>query len=254
MNEGWKKSQIILINSMILHDTHYHLDLSDNPTEMVLNIERAKVYTIAVTNTPSVFFYTQEITQNSKYVRAALGLHPELAAQRKNEISLFYDLINQTRYIGEIGLDNYNKSSEDYSIQKSIFNKILTLCAEKKNKIITIHSRKATSDVISMIGNNFEGKVILHWYSGGIRDLETAIKYGFYFSINYPMTISESGKRIIERLPIDKILLETDGPFTSFNSTSFSPIFCDKIYINILKNNKLILPNTISENFKNLIL
>lgn len=239
---------------MILHDTHYHLDLSDNPKEMVLNIERAKVYTIAVTNTPSVFFYTQEITKNSKYVRAALGLHPELAAQRKNEIPLFYDLINQTRYIGEIGLDNYNKSSEDYSIQKSVFIKILTLCAEKKNKIITIHSRKATSDVISMIGNNFDGKVILHWYSGGIRDLETAIKYGFYFSINYPMTISESGKRIIERLPIDKILLESDGPFTTFNSTEFTPLLCYKIHDNILKLKESFSQSTVSENFRNLIL
>lgn len=239
---------------MILHDTHYHLDLCKNPEEMALNIEQAKVYTIAVTNTPSVFFYTHKISQKSKYIRAALGLHPELASQRYNEMSLFSDLINQTRYIGEIGLDNYNRSSEDYNIQKIVFNKILDLCADKKNKIITVHSRKATSDVISMIGDNFSGKVILHWYTGGLKDLDTAIKYGFYFSVNYPMTISESGRKIIERLPADRLLLETDGPFTSYHTRDFSPLLCNEVHENILKLKKSIMSETISENFRNLII
>lgn len=238
---------------MFLHDTHFHLDLCHNPEDMVMQIESAKVYTIAVTNAPSVFFYTQKISKDSKFVRAALGLHPELAAQRKNEIDQFIQLVADTKYIGEIGLDNQNKTTEDYSIQKEIFQKILTTCADKKEKILTVHSRKASTDVVSMIGNNFPGKVILHWYSGGIKDLETAIKNGLYFSINYPMTISESGKKIIDRIPNERILVETDGPFTSFDSKAFNPLMINKVVNKITSINKSISPQILYDNFKNLL-
>ena len=238
---------------MVLHDTHFHLDLCLNPEDMVLQIENAKVYTIAVTNAPSVFFYTQKITKNSKYVRAALGLHPELAAQRKNEVNQFISLVTKTKYIGEIGLDNQNKSIDDYSIQKEIFEKILTACADKKEKILTVHSRKASTDVVSMIGSNFPGKVVLHWYSGGLKDLETAIKNGFYFSINYPMTLSESGKKIIERLPIDRILIETDGPFTALKNQKFSPLMAGYILKKLVELNKHINSETLLQNFRNLL-
>jgi len=115
------------------------------------------------------FFYTQKITKNSKYVRAALGLHPELAAQRKNEVNQFINLVTETKYIGEIGLDNQNKSIGDYSIQKEIFEKnINRLCGKKREKILTVHSRKASTDVVSMIGSNFPGKVnftlVFRWH------------------------------------------------------------------------------------------
>jgi len=46
-------------------------------------------------------------------------------------------------------------------------------------------------------------------------------KWIFNFSINYPMTLSESGKKIIERLPIDRIFIETDGPFTALSNQKF---------------------------------
>lgn len=238
---------------MFLHDTHFHLDLCQNPENMVLQIEGAKIYTIAVTNAPSVFFHTQNITQHAKYIRAALGFHPELAAQRKNEINQFIELINETKYIGEIGLDNQNKTADDYSIQKEIFQKILTVCADKKEKILTIHSRKASSDVISMIGKDFPGKIILHWYSGGAKDLEAALKNGFYFSINYPMTMSESGKKIIERLPPSRILLESDGPFTNLGLKVFDPLIINKVVDKISNINKSINPQILYDNFKNIL-
>src|SRR5690606_31942578 len=123
-----------------------------------------------------------------------------------------------TRYIGEVGLDNSNKTPNDYFTQRHVFEKIINTCADQTGKILTVHSRKAENDVINVIGNNFPGKVILHWYSGSIGNLEKAIEYGYYFSINYPMTQSESGKKIVRRIPIDRILLESDGPFISLES------------------------------------
>lgn len=238
---------------MFLYDTHFHLDLCPKPEEMIAQIEEAKIYTIAVTNAPSVFFYTQKVTSDSKYVRAALGLHPELAAQRKNEIEQFTKLISETKYIGEIGLDNQNKSKDDYSIQKEVFQKILTACADKKEKILTVHSRRASTDVISMIGNNFPGKVILHWYSGSKKDVEVALKYGFYFSINYPMLNSRNGNEIIKRVPLERILIETDGPFTTHGNLPFNPLMCSIIVEKIIENRTTLTREQLCQNFVDLL-
>lgn len=205
-------------------DTHFHLDLYDNTKYILDEIEKNKTYTIAVTNAPSVFFHTFNLTANSKYTRPALGFHPELAFQRKNEFPIFLENLNKTRYIGEIGLDYGKQSNEDKKEQKRVFEKIIDACSNYKDKILTIHSRGSYRDVIDIIGNNFSNKVILHWYSGSLKELERAVEFGFYFSVNLPMTISISGQKIIKSIPHQRILTESDGPFTKFNNNICSPL------------------------------
>lgn len=243
---------------MSLHDTHFHLDLFSDPLEVASEIEKNKIYTIAVTNAPSVFHFTFNLASNSKYIRAALGLHPELAEERQNELNLFLSLIDQTRYIGEVGLDNYDKSPANYSIQKKVFENIIKNCADKKNKILSVHSRRADLDVISTIGEHFPGKVILHWYSGSLRELNIAVKFGFYFSVNYAMSSSNNGKKIINAIPNDRLLLETDGPFVEYNNSPSTPLLTQVIVQNINQIKKFGLDcdnliHLLSNNFKNLL-
>lgn len=219
----------------MLLDTHFHLDLAKNPEQTAEAIEKEKIFTIAVTNLPQLFLNTEKLCAGYKYIRPALGYHPELASQYNDQFSLFVDLIDRTRYIGEIGLDNQKKGDDDFKQQIKIFENVISVCADRKDKILTIHSRKAEEQVISTIGNNFPGKVIMHWYSGSLKELERALSYGFYFSVNYNMTRSASGKKIIQEIPLERILLETDGPFTSFNSEPFSPIMLPSIIDAICK-------------------
>ncbi|WP_282161074.1 Qat anti-phage system TatD family nuclease QatD [Ulvibacterium marinum] len=214
---------------MKYHDTHFHLDLMPNPIDIVKQIEKSKIYTIAITNSPQVYFYTENITKNCKYIRPALGFHPELVYERHQEIDKFISLLNKTKYIGEIGLDNYNKSPANYKKQILVFEKIVDACSSFEDKILTIHSRRAENDLLNIIGDNFPGKVILHWYSGTIKNLEKAIARGYYFSINYPMTNSKNGQKIIDRIPINQILIESDGPFTSIGSKNFTPLMVGEI-------------------------
>lgn len=214
---------------MKYHDTHFHLDLMSNPIDIVNQIEKSKVYTIAVTNSPKVYFYTENITKNTKYIRPALGLHPELVGERHQEIDKFISLLKKTKYIGEVGLDNYNKSPLDYKRQIEVFEKIVSECTNFSDKVLTVHSRKAENDLLDIFGNSFPGKVILHWYSGSIKNLEIAVARGYYFSINYQMTKSKNGQKIIDSIPVNQILLETDGPFTSIGSKKFTPLMVDSI-------------------------
>lgn len=213
----------------MLFDTHFHLDLADDPEKIASLIEQHKIYTIAVTNLPKLFANTERLCATYKYIKPALGYHPELVSKYNTQFEVFLEFIDRTRHIGEIGLDNQRKTTSDFNSQKVIFDKIISACADKGNKILTIHSRKAENEVISRIGNNFPGKVILHWYSGSIKELERALSYEFYFSINTAMLSSKNGINIIKHIPINKLLLETDGPFIEFNNIKATPFVSEYI-------------------------
>lgn len=210
-------------------DTHMHFDLYQDRNTVVNYIEREKSYTIAVTNLPDIYKrYIDKYNENN-YFRVALGFHPELCVQYKNQISLFNELCDTTRYIGEIGLDYSNVNDEEKHIQKVIFSSILKKCSDK-NKILSIHSRKAESEVLGLL-KIFEGKVIMHWYSGSLSNLDIAIKNGYYFSINQQMIKSKAGQNIISRIPKNRILLESDAPFTKGLKDEYSINFMSDIYL-----------------------
>ncbi|MCT4640556.1 MAG: TatD family hydrolase [Bacteroidales bacterium] len=239
---------------MTLVDTHFHLDLHKDELSAIEKIEEGKIYTIAVTNAPSVFFHTRDKCRNLKYLRAALGYHPEVIGLRPNEIGLFEQQLEQTRYVGEIGLDKSGRNKDSFELQLSIFSKIINLCHRVGNKILTIHSRRSEKEVLDILGDNFNGRVILHYYSGSIRNLKLAIRRGYYFSINYNMTKTKSGREIIAQIPLDNILTESDYPFLDVG-VSLSDYLLDTIReISLIKNMKVeFVEKQIFLNFKRVL-
>jgi TatD DNase family protein len=67
--------------------------------------------------------------------------------------------------------------------------------------------------VITLVGDNYPGKVILHWFSGAGTELERAANFGMYFSVNTAMVNSKKGQMLISRMPPDRVVTESDGPF-----------------------------------------
>lgn len=240
---------------MKIIDTHFHLDLHENDSSVADEIEKNGIYTIAVTNAPSVFFHTLGICKSHKFVRAALGYHPEIVSRRPNEFEIFNKEIKKTKYIGEIGLDNSPRNSKSFAIQKKIFIQIIELCNLEGGKILTIHSRKAEKDVIDIIGRSFNGKVILHYYTGSLSNLKKAIEYGFYFSVNLNMTATKSGIQIISEIPINRILTESDYPFT-YKGIDHNSVLLQTIQniASIKACNQLDVSNKIFKNLKKVLI
>lgn len=174
-------------------DAHMHFDLYKNRTDVLDYIEKSKSYTIAVTNLPELYEKYSMQYNKYKYVKIALGFHPELVCQYKNQLNLFAKLSRDVRYIGEIGLDYTDVSDNDKKIQLEIFRKIIEIC-NSDNKILSVHSRKASTDIINEL-EKYNGKVIMHWFTGKKSDLDKAVKKGYYFSINSQMIKSKSGDR-----------------------------------------------------------
>jgi TatD DNase family protein len=216
-----------------LYDTHFHLDLQKSRNEVLEEIERNKIYTIAVTNLPPLYEKLHKEI-NNKYVRVALGFHPELIGQYQKYVPDMWRLLPDARYIGEVGIDL--KTGKEYKKQQiSFFEELINQCHSLGNKILSVHSRMAASEVVSIIGSKFNGKVILHWYSGTKQVQMQAIENGCYFSVNYAMLNSDSGRKIISNIPVNRILIETDSPFTFMNGQIYKPSEIGKIAEEIAK-------------------
>lgn len=196
-----------------LFDTHFHLDLQEDRAAAIRGIEEKQIYTIAVTNLPDLY-RKESVEIASKYIRFALGFHPELVDQYKKQVPLMWELLPEVRYVGEVGLDLVDKSSEKE--QEVFFSELVERCRYDSNKIFTIHSRRAVDKVLEILGDNYRFKAILHWFSGSRTELEKAIERGCYFSINGAMMKSRRFLDMLPLIPSSRLLIETDSPFTYY--------------------------------------
>jgi TatD DNase family protein len=203
-------------------DAHCHVDLYPHPTHVAVAAERAGVLTVMVTNLPSAFDRAFSQVKPFKNIRLALGLHPLVAAQHLAERERFRELIDQTSYIGEIGLDFSPAGWATKDLQIESFKFVLRILRGRPT-FFTIHSRRAESVVLDILEEEGRAPVVFHWYSGPLNPLDRAISKGHYFSINPAMIKSPNGRKIIQRLPLERVLTESDGPFVQVEGRSAIP-------------------------------
>lgn len=193
-------------------DTHCHFDMMPNPEGYISAKEKSGDIVIGMTNLPSHFKMGQSHLIGYKHIRLALGLHPLLAAENRKELTLFKRLVDQTSYIGEIGLDFSTEGIATKNEQISVLREVLATIKGKK-KIVSVHSRNAEKELLDMLCEFEIKNVIFHWYSGPVELIPAIIERGFYFSINESMCRSKNGQSIIGKIPREKILTETDAPY-----------------------------------------
>ena len=147
-------------------------------------------------------------------MRIAVGLHPELVAQRHHEVALLCGLLAETRYVGEIGIDGSPPHRGSIDLQKSVFNQILVACAAAGGRIMSIHSRGAATAVLDGLERHrTSGVPILHWFSGSRTELARADALGCWFSVGPAMLRSRKGRELAAAMPMERMLTETDSPF-----------------------------------------
>ncbi|MDQ8193630.1 TatD family hydrolase [Coraliomargarita sp. SDUM461004] len=199
-------------------DFHCHLDLYPDFEEIIAECEKLRVLTLAVTTIPVAFERNLQLTENLNFVRAALGLHPQLVAERGHEFELFERLLPKTRFVGEIGLDASPRHYRSFEKQREIFTRILQSCAQVGDKVLSIHSTRATKHVLNALECNLNGTnvvPVLHWFTGSLSEMKRGVELGCYFSINGEMLSRERHVKMIREIPIGRILTETDGPFVA---------------------------------------
>ncbi|WP_417425940.1 Qat anti-phage system TatD family nuclease QatD [Hoeflea sp.] len=197
-------------------DFHCHVDLFPFPERAADEIDRAGTYVLSVTNTPKAFPKTAQLAKGRKRIRTALGLHPQLVSERHGEVGLFRRLLGETRYVGEIGIDGGDEHAQHIKLQKDVFEEILDACTKVGGRVMSIHSRHASGEVIEALQKRRDaGLAILHWFSGPLSHVEKAVDIGTWFSIGLPMLRSKRAASLIAKIPRERILTETDAPFAS---------------------------------------
>lgn len=203
-------------------DSHCHLDRYKDPRAIARKASQQGVFVIAVTNLPSHFAAGLPHVKLMPRVRLALGLHPLAANDHPKERDQFTDLLPRTSFVGEVGLDfsREGKGTEDIQLESFA---LVSRSVASTPKFVTLHSRGAEKETLSVLTRSNVRPVVFHWYSGSVGTLDDILTAGHYFSINPAMTTSTHGQKIISRVPKNRLLTETDGPYTRFQGRDSTP-------------------------------
>jgi TatD DNase family protein len=207
-----------------LLDTHCHLDQYADPPAVLSEARQANIEIVAVTDNPDAYRRLRtRLGTRASDVTVALGLHPaSAAAAAPGQLTRFFRMLPDASWVGEVGLDyRAGVSTADKRRQRSNFEAILNH-DQIQSKVLTVHSRGAADETVSLLAQA-PCRAILHWFSGSQATADRAAAQGLWFSVNPAMTRSSRGRRLIARLPPDKVLCETDGPFCPFGNRPAVP-------------------------------
>lgn len=205
-------------------DFHCHLDLYPDGLEVARQTNQWNDFTLVVTTSPRAYHATSRVFGRLPRLHVALGLHPEVAEAKAAELDALVAGIREVRFVGEIGLDGSLPHRKSLPVQERIFKAALGECARQGGRVMSIHSRGAEQNVVQLISLAVPvGVPVLHWFSGALGTLEDACKLGCWFSVGPAMLSGEKGRRLTARMPMDRILPETDGPFAKVGAKPLMP-------------------------------
>ena len=210
---------------MELIDSHAHLDGEKFADDRVAVIERARESGVVkiITMGDSLESSAQSVALAERFdpVYAAVGIHPEeaqpMTAATDDQLAA-WAAQEKVVAIGEIGLDYYwEKDEEKRALQRAIFVRQLDLARQLKLPVC-IHDREAHGDMMKILKAEGRGlRGVLHCYSGSWEMAAELLKGDWYFGIDGPLTYKNAAKlpEIVQRLPAERILVETDSPYLS---------------------------------------
>jgi TatD DNase family protein len=209
-------------------DTHAHLNFSDYDEDRDEVIKKCLDNNIRMINVVGTDYEGSKkaIEIAKKYpesIFASIGMHPENIGKEVFDFGKYKELAKSKKVvaIGEIGLDYWNhpktkkKQMEFKEKQKKLFLEQLSL-ARELNLPVIFHCRLAHDDLIGTIKqlNNLTIHGVVHCFTGNWEQAKKYLDMGFYLGFNgiiFKLNLDE----IIKKIPLNRILLETDCPFLS---------------------------------------
>jgi TatD DNase family protein len=150
-------------------------------------------------------------------VRAAAGLYPiHLDLQQARRVESFIrDHRDRLCAIGEVGLDHWKiRDDAERAIQKEIFRGFIRLSVELSLPL-NVHSRSAGRQTVVELLESGAERVQLHAFDGKPSAARPGVEAGFFFSIPPSIVRSRQKQKLVRRLPLSCLLLETDSPVLS---------------------------------------
>ena len=206
----------------MLIDTHAHLDMEDYNDDLDKVIERAlecginHIISVGIDFSSSV--KALELADRYDFIFSTIGYHPHNADDTDfDNIKGLSELASESKVVawGEIGLDFFrNRSKPEKQIE--VFEQQLEM-ANQTNLPVIIHDRDAHTELLDILNKNkgLNNRGVIHCFSGDFELAMVFIDMGYYISIPGTVTYKNANKvqDVAARIPIDRILVETDAPF-----------------------------------------
>lgn len=203
-----------------LIDTHAHLDEINDAGPALEQARQCGVRAVLAVG--------QDLNSNVKVfelaalypglVYPAIGLHPWAIGTMGSDlieenISFITNNLGRATALGEVGLD-YDKrvlKSAGKDLQKEILVRLLRI-ASAQGRPISLHSRYAWKDSLTLIKEAGVKKLVFHWYTGFSSTLAELVEAGYYISATPAAEYHDEHRRAIREVPLERLLLETDCP------------------------------------------
>jgi len=253
----------------LLIDIHSHLDhcyFNDDRAKVVENAKKAGVKVIVESGiNPETNRKALEMAKKFDIVKASIGIYPINVLQKEIETGDFpmkpnkfnideeIKFIEQNKkniaYVGEVGLD-YLKLKDEKE-QKKLFLKMIEL-AEKINKPILIHSRKAEQDCIDMLESSKLKKIIMHCFTGKKKLVKKIRDNGWFLTVPTCVVRSLQFQDIAKEVPLNQLFCETDSPYLSpFKDQRNEPAFIIESYKKLAEIKKMNLKEVVNNIWMN---
>jgi TatD DNase family protein len=207
-------------------DSHAHIEMDDFAADREAMIRRALDAGVEIIvnvgdgdagkDSHSAAF---RIAEKYPFIYTTVGVHPHEASLLDDDLyARLVDLSAHPKVIawGEIGLDyHYDNSPRD--VQRRAFRRQLQLARDRRLPAV-IHTREAEADTLAILDDEWRGSDlpgVIHCFTGTRAFAEEVIELGFHISFSGVVTFkkAEDLRDTARRLPVEKILIETDSPF-----------------------------------------
>lgn len=205
-------------------DFHCHLDLYPNAKQVYFDTLQRCEFIWLVTTSPKAYIATSRVLPSNEKLFISPGLHPEIADKKLDELKILLSQMKFCGAVGEIGLDGRYRHQKHFAKQKYIFQTIVKNSAKLGGRVLNIHSRSAAQEVLDILDQypGF-GTAILHWFTDDSSLLQRAIASGCWFSVGPAMLESANGRKLVQLIPRDRVVFESDGPFARINGVPVMP-------------------------------
>ena len=200
-------------------DTHAHYDdksFNEDRDEVLGSMDGAGV-TLILNSASSLesAIFSLKLADKYPFIYASVGVHPHDAKSMTDETVFELEkLLSHRRAmaVGEIGLDyHYDFSPRD--VQRIRFREQLELARRIKKPVI-IHEREALSDTMDIVRDFRDLVCVFHCFSGSWETAKAIVDMGWYLSFTGVITFKNARRalEVLEKMPADRIMLETDCP------------------------------------------
>ena len=205
-------------NPMGLIDTHAHMCSPSFDEDRAEVLERARAAgierVVAVGETLADAERNLSLAREHPELRVAAGLYPTVL-DREQAMELI-ELIRRERdqivAIGEVGLDRWKvKDEAGLEVQQEIFESMIDLAIEL-DLPVNVHSRSAGRQAIEVLLARGAKRVQMHAFDGRAAKAMPGVEAGFFFSVPPSIVRSQQKQKLVRRLPLECLLIETDSP------------------------------------------